>query len=421
MKVAVIGAGAAGLVTVDELRAAGHDATAFEALDEIGGTWIYTDEVESDPSGRAPKRRLSGSMYAGLRTNLPRELMAIPGFAFDGPFAGDPRRFPGHGEVLAYLRAYARAHDLTAHVRLGTTVERIEPAPADAWDVTTTEGTQRFDAVAVCNGHYTEPHVPDLPGLDAFAGALVHAHNYRAPDAFAGRTVVLLGAKSSGQDLARELVGVASRVVLCAREHEGASRTGPNDAIDLRPAIAAAVGPDTLRLTDGTEIGGIDVLLLCTGYRYAFPFVDAAALGPLWLDLLPAQTDTLALLGLPFQVVPFPLFQAQARWFARALSGDASIPDRSARRRWSAAHHRSLDAGGVASRDGLRYGSARQHEVETELRTRAGDAPPPPWRQRLHDAVSSFRRAHMDDYRDTFTDTAGSVADTEGRGSPDSH
>ncbi|WZZ13016.1 hypothetical protein YC2023_106105 [Brassica napus] len=47
--VAVIGAGAAGLVAARELRREGHSVVVFERQNQVGGTWIYTDYVEQDP------------------------------------------------------------------------------------------------------------------------------------------------------------------------------------------------------------------------------------------------------------------------------------------------------------------------------------------------------------------------------------
>lgn len=44
----MIGAGAAGLVATRELRRAGHSVTAFEQSSEIGGLWVYSDDVETD-------------------------------------------------------------------------------------------------------------------------------------------------------------------------------------------------------------------------------------------------------------------------------------------------------------------------------------------------------------------------------------
>lgn len=47
-----------------------------QASQHIGGLWNYTDEVEEDdPVGQDPhRRRVHSSMYADLRTNLPREV-----------------------------------------------------------------------------------------------------------------------------------------------------------------------------------------------------------------------------------------------------------------------------------------------------------------------------------------------------------
>lgn len=45
MKLCIIGAGAAGLCAVNHGAQFGCEVTAFEQTDDIGGTWVYTDEV----------------------------------------------------------------------------------------------------------------------------------------------------------------------------------------------------------------------------------------------------------------------------------------------------------------------------------------------------------------------------------------
>lgn len=53
-------------------------------------------------TGKDPKRRkVHSSMYANLRTNLPREVMAYTDFPFDDlqGRSQDSRRFPSHAEV----------------------------------------------------------------------------------------------------------------------------------------------------------------------------------------------------------------------------------------------------------------------------------------------------------------------------------
>lgn len=58
--------------------------------------------------------------------------------------------------------------------------------------------SEAFDAVLVCNGHYTEPHLPDIPGGQDFPGLLMHSHNYRRADPFNGQHVAIVGASYSG-------------------------------------------------------------------------------------------------------------------------------------------------------------------------------------------------------------------------------
>lgn len=78
LKVAVIGAGTAGLVTARELQREGHRVVIFEKAAEIGGTWKYNPEIESDPLGIDPNRKIvHSSLYSSLRTNLPRHLMGF--------------------------------------------------------------------------------------------------------------------------------------------------------------------------------------------------------------------------------------------------------------------------------------------------------------------------------------------------------
>lgn len=76
------------------------------------------------------------------------------------------------------------------------------------------ESVAEFDAVVVCNGHYSEPRVPELPGGRQFRGKQLHTHNFRENGPFQGLRVVIMGASASGQDIAREIAEVADKVKL---------------------------------------------------------------------------------------------------------------------------------------------------------------------------------------------------------------
>ena len=69
-----------------------------------------------------------------------------------------------------------------------------------------------FDAVVVCNGHYSDARRAELPGAESFPGTIVHSHSYRDNQAFKGLTVTVIGASASGEDICREIALTADRV-----------------------------------------------------------------------------------------------------------------------------------------------------------------------------------------------------------------
>eukprot|EP00959_Pyramimonas_sp_CCMP1952_P042878 897173-Pyramimonas_sp.AAC.1 len=111
-KVAVVGAGAAGLVAAKELRAEGHIVGVFEQIyclsfdlvadqytlrvltqaGQPGGTWVYDAAVEDeDLLGVSETRtQVHSSMYENLRTNIPREIMGYQAFWFGDPLEVRP-------------------------------------------------------------------------------------------------------------------------------------------------------------------------------------------------------------------------------------------------------------------------------------------------------------------------------------------
>jgi cation diffusion facilitator CzcD-associated flavoprotein CzcO len=179
-KVGVIGAGAAGLATAKELIREGHKVTVFEQAMQVGGLWVYDPEVDSDLLGVEPHRkRVHSSMYASLRTNLPREVMSFIDFPFLTQQGRDERCYPSHKEVVLYLENFATEFDLLHVIQFGTLVEHVELVTMDStdekqWKVITTKRIdgvvdevkeELFDAVVVCSGHYFEPKIANIPGI----------------------------------------------------------------------------------------------------------------------------------------------------------------------------------------------------------------------------------------------------------------
>ncbi|XP_063305745.1 uncharacterized protein LOC134603577 isoform X1 [Pelobates fuscus] len=274
LRVAVIGAGAAGLCAARHLLSSPHTfqpPVVFETSGQVGGTWVYTEVSEMEAHQHS-------SMYRNLRTNLPKEIMEFPDFSFDPSLPS----FIHHSEVLRYLEEYTDNFNIRPHIRFNCSVTEVSPVLKDGergqvpWDVSShTQGsphpvTERFDAVMVCAGHYSQPYIPDIPGIDTFQGKLLHSHFYRYPEMFASRSVVLLGCGPSGVDIALELAPYAQNVTLC---HRGAAlQWTPPKGVTLAPPVVGAL-PHNLICEDGTQLEA-DTLIFCTGYKYYYPFLE---------------------------------------------------------------------------------------------------------------------------------------------------
>jgi hypothetical protein len=410
LQVAVIGAGAAGLVTARELLRRGHRVVVFEQGAGPGGVWVYSDDAEDDPLGLSGTR-IHGSLYASLRTNLPRDLMAFIDYPFDASGGGedDWPRFPGHRLVLAYLQNFARAFGLEAHMRCGVRVASVRRG--DGWVVESVSGeerrSERFDALAVCNGHYSEPRVPPLAGLAGWPGTVMHSHNYRTPAPFAGKRVAVFGASASGVDLSAEIAGVAEAVFWCAEAFAQlpSGERGAPGGVRRLPGIEALHEDGGVILQDGSRLDEVDVLVFCTGYHYRYPFlgdlirVDDNWVAPLYQDLLHVNHPSLCFVGIPFRVVPFPLFEMQAQWFARLLQGEFDLPSKEAMLAHTDARIAGLRAAGTRQRH-FHQRRLDCYDYLDELADQAGAPRLPVWHRQLTAALLAHVAADPRAYRD---------------------
>ncbi|XP_044277007.1 flavin-containing monooxygenase FMO GS-OX-like 2 [Varanus komodoensis] len=411
LRVAVIGAGAAGLCAARHLLASPDTfapPVVFEGSSRLGGTWVYTEETGEDAWGWT----IHSSMYHDLRTNLPKEVMAFPDFPFDPSLPS----FLHHSDVLSYLESYAEHFGIQDNIRFHWQVEEVRPGQKGqtgspcGWDVTAVlrapdsaqRVTEHFDAVLVCTGHYASPFLPAIPGLDSFQGHLLHSHSYRHPEPFAGQSVVLVGAGSSGVDLALELLPLAARVML---SHHGPPVSGLPEDVQQVPLLSQ-VAQKAVVCSDGSVLQA-DTLILCTGYRYHFPFLDLAQLGlqetdygvgPLYLHLLPPQHPSLLFLGLCQRICPFPHFHCQARFAVAVLAGRCPLPSAAAMEADAQAQlEQHLRSGGLARH--FLWLKDQQWSYADELAQKAGFPPLPPAVRGIYEAVCASRARDLATYR----------------------
>lgn len=212
-RVAVIGAGASGLVSIKCCLDEGLEPTCFERTDDIGGLWKFKEEPED---GRA-------SIYKSVIINTSKEMMCYSDF----PIPDDYPNYMHNSKILDYFRSYAKHFNLLQYIRFKTIVHSVRKRPdfscTGQWDVVTeTEGKQEsaiFDAVMVCTGHHTDPHLPldSFPGIETFKGRYFHSRDYKDPEEFRGKRIIVIGIGNSGGDISVELSRTAQQVFLSTR------------------------------------------------------------------------------------------------------------------------------------------------------------------------------------------------------------
>ena len=202
-RVAVIGAGPSGLVTVKELLEEGHAPTCFEKADGLGGVFRFGEN--------------DGVVWESCRLTSSGLLTAFSDFSVPADRAGHMAA----GEYVDYLAKYCAAFDVSRHIRFGTRVEAVTRSPRGGWTVRTLDarGTreEHYDAVTVCSGLHQYPHLPRLPGQETFTGVLLHGAQYRRPAQVVGKRVLIVGAGESGADVVAEVSRHAAETVLSLR------------------------------------------------------------------------------------------------------------------------------------------------------------------------------------------------------------
>ena len=267
-------------------------------------------------------------LYDSLTTNLPHPVMAYTSF----PFPPSTPLFPDASVVRSYLESFCDHFNLARHVCLNTTVERVWRCPTTHWRVQLSTGEiLSFDLVIVANGHHSKPHYPCTPGLTKWLSVhrATHSAWYRNPRNF-GKSVLVVGGGPSGRDIAAELRTVTDTVI---HSIKGVTSEDIGD-LNLRGRVREFKDDHEVCFEDGSTETGVDHCILATGYELDFPFLDKSAIQcdlplprnlfesswhfiPLAKHIFPLRAGypphSLAFLGLPMTVVPFPLLEAQAR------------------------------------------------------------------------------------------------------------
>jgi cation diffusion facilitator CzcD-associated flavoprotein CzcO len=191
VRVAVVGAGFAGIGAAVALRGAGcDDVVVLERAETVGGTW-------------------RDNTYPGCACDIRSHLYSFS-------FAANPgwtRNFPSQPEIWRYLEDVCDRFGVRPQIRCG--VEVIEAAWEDAagrWRVSTSRGDFTADVLVSAAGALSEPSLPALPGLADFAGAAFHSARWRHDVDLAGARVAVVGTGASAVQLVPRIQPVVERL-----------------------------------------------------------------------------------------------------------------------------------------------------------------------------------------------------------------
>ncbi|MFF3013857.1 flavin-containing monooxygenase [Streptomyces sp. NPDC057939] len=178
----VIGAGFAGLYQLYRLRELGLRVRAFEACDDVGGTWFR-------------------NRYPGARCDIESTAYS---YSFSPELDQEWRwseRYATQPELLRYLRHVAERFDLRKDIVLRTRVIRAAyDEQAHTWRVTTDTG-DTVDArfVVLATGCMSVAREPDLPGAATFSGRALHTADWPLDGVdLTGQRVAVIGTGCSG-------------------------------------------------------------------------------------------------------------------------------------------------------------------------------------------------------------------------------
>lgn len=190
-RVAIIGAGFGGIGMAIRLQENGEeDFVVLERSDRVGGVWRE-------------------NTYPGAACDVPSHLYS---FSFAQPDWS--RRYSRQAEILAYLKGLVDQYRLGDRLRFGAGVATARwDSEAGRWELTLEDGRQVTAAVVVSAvGQLTRPVLPDIPGVESFAGPSWHSAHWDHDGTVAGQRVGVIGTGASAIQFVPKVARTAAAV-----------------------------------------------------------------------------------------------------------------------------------------------------------------------------------------------------------------
>lgn len=351
VRVCVIGAGPSGTSVLRAFKSAENSnkggctipevqVVCYEKQPQWGGLWNYSWRTGLSETGDA----VHNSMYRHLWSNGPKECLEFADYSFEEHFGFPIPSFPPREVLQDYITGRVEKAGVKQWVQCNTSVRSTSFDAGTHKFTVRTENTatgvvssELFDFVICCTGHFSVPNVPQFSGMEAFAGRIMHAHDFRAAEEFAGKRILIVGTSYSAEDIASQCYKYGVKSVHCSWRTAPMGFHWPENFTTVPLLAHITPGSKTCTFKDGS-VAEIDAIILCTGYKHHFPFVQPElrlrTANRLWCDdlhegVIMPSNPRMMYIGMQDQWFTFNMFDAQA-WYARdVILGRIQLPARS--------------------------------------------------------------------------------------------
>jgi trimethylamine monooxygenase len=340
-RIAIIGAGPSGLAVLRAFESARKkgavipELVCYERQADYGGLWNYTWRTGTDQYGEP----VHGSMYRYLWSNGPKECLEFADYGFEEHFGRPIPSYPPRAVLHDYIKGRIDKSGITHYIKLNHSVkwvsydDRTENFTVTVKDLAAdTVSSSEFDYVFVCCGHFSVPNIPEFPGLAGFLGRVLHAHDFRSADEFAGKDVLCIGSSYSSEDIGIQCYKYGAKSVTFSWRTRPMGFKWPESLSEV-PLLERVEGK-TCYFKDGTK-KDMDAIILCTGYLNHFPFMEDTLRLKSRNRLYPPSiykgifwwgNPKCMYIGMQDQYYTFNMFDAQA-WYARdVVLGRIKLP-----------------------------------------------------------------------------------------------
>ena len=195
-RIAIVGAGFSGLAMARRLLLDGErDFVVLEQADEVGGTW-------------------RDNTYPGCACDVPSHLYSLS-------FAPNPswsKAFSPGPEIQSYIERVATDEGIRPFIHFGCEMNSATwDDEAGLWRLETGEGERTAEILISAVGGLSTPAIPEIPGLERFAGPVFHSARWDHTVDLAGKRVAVIGTGASAIQVVPAIRPEVDRLVLFQR------------------------------------------------------------------------------------------------------------------------------------------------------------------------------------------------------------